>query len=140
MQVSASLDGDSVQRPGSVAHRDTPDSSRLGGLGQSPMPRKIISPSPSQTPMPSTAGAGLLNPTRSGSDQLNSWPVVPQRPSYASVQSLFRKADEGKPPLHLTFFYTGADALLICRCLRRIDQESEHEIPLKLRSSSEIQS
>uniref|UniRef100_A0A093V0T9 Protein polybromo-1 n=2 Tax=Talaromyces marneffei PM1 TaxID=1077442 RepID=A0A093V0T9_TALMA len=92
--ASASLDGDSVQRPGSAAHRDTPDSSRLGGLGQSPMPGKIISPSPSQTPMPSTAGAGLLNPSIGGSDQISSWPIVPQRPSYASVQSLFRKADE----------------------------------------------
>ncbi|PCG91025.1 Bromodomain [Penicillium occitanis (nom. inval.)] len=89
-----SLDGDSVARPGSAAHRDTPDSSRLGGLGQSPMPGKIISPSPSQTPMPSTAGAGFRNPSISGSDQISSWPIVPQRPSYAAVQSLFRKADE----------------------------------------------
>jgi hypothetical protein len=92
----ASLDGDSVARPGSAAHRDTPDSSRLGGLRQSPMPSKRISPSPSPTPMPSTTGAGLLNPSISGSDQISSWPIVPQRPSYAAVQSLFRKADEGK--------------------------------------------
>lgn len=92
----ASLDSDSVARPGSAAHRDTPDSSRLGGLGQSPMPGKIISPSPSQTPMPSTAGTGLRNPSINGSDQISSWPIVPQRPSYSAVQSLFRKADEGK--------------------------------------------
>lgn len=101
----ASIDGDSVRRPGSATHRDTPDSSRLGGLGQSPMPGKIISPSPSQTPMPSAAVAGLSNSSISGGDQISAWPIVPQRPSYASVQSLFRKADEGEPRLRLFPFF-----------------------------------
>lgn len=133
--VLASLDSDSVQRPGSAAHRDTPDSSRLGGLGQSPMPGKIISPSPS---LPSTAGAGLLNPSIGGNDPISSWPVVPQRPSYASVQSLFRKPDEGRLPLTCsTLSLTNTNAQ-ICRRVRRIDQKPDYKIALQLGPSSQV--
>ncbi|EED15997.1 polybromo-1, putative [Talaromyces stipitatus ATCC 10500] len=99
--AKASMDRDSVQRQDSVAHRDTPDSSRLGALAQgSPMPGKLISPSPSRTLMPPTAGVGgYMNPSIGGFQQTTTgWPpgpVVPQqRPSYTPVQSLFRKPNE----------------------------------------------
>lgn len=117
--ASASLDGDSSQRQQELAKADrsglsiardsrgTPDSSRLGPaahvLGQgSPMPTSIITPSPSQTPIPSAANADvLMHSIAGGHDQMiNPWlsgnPSTQPYQSYASVDSIFRKPGQGK--------------------------------------------
>ncbi|OKL56705.1 hypothetical protein UA08_07846 [Talaromyces atroroseus] len=119
--ASASLDGDSVQRQQEPANgdiagqrsalsttqesRETLDYTRLGPtaqvLGQgSPMPTSIITPSPSQTPIPSTTSADVLMHSMTGGhgQMINPWPSgnPPAQPyqSYASVESIFRRASQ----------------------------------------------
>jgi chromatin structure-remodeling complex subunit RSC4 len=129
--ASASLDSDSLQKQQELAKadiaghrpalstaqesRETPDYTRLGPaahvLGQgSPIPTSIITPSPSQTPIPSTVSADvLMHSMTGGHDQMiNPWssgiPMTQPYQSYASVESIFRKASQGKLSGNLSLF------------------------------------
>lgn len=155
--TSVSIDNDSLQKQDpSRQHsalsttrdiRETPDSTRLGGLGQgSPMPAKIISPSPSQTPMPSTTGASLpIHSSIGGADQMsNSWTpgnaVAPHHPIYPSVDMLFRKPTQSKTSVLPKLPCIGTIRLMSHRCVRCLNKKPYHKITSKLGPSTKVSS